>query len=158
MLSLLYGPTLCNPRDGSPPSSSVKNTLVGRHLLLQGIFLTQGLNLHLLRLGHWQTDILHLSHMTYSSVNYMYHVVHCIPRTYLFYNCFLVLTTFIQFPSSNSGNHKSVPFSLSLYISELQPTYNKHYVSFWYTTRHFDRPWCWERLKAGEGSGRGWDG
>ena len=20
------------------------------------------------------------------------------------------------------------------------------------------RPWCWERLKAGEGSGRGWDG
>ena len=23
---------------------------------------------------------------------------------------------------------------------------------------HFKRPWCWERLKAGEGDNRGWDG
>ena len=23
---------------------------------------------------------------------------------------------------------------------------------------HWKRPWCWERLKAGEGDGRGWDG
>ena len=23
---------------------------------------------------------------------------------------------------------------------------------------HWKRPWCWERLKAGEGSSRGWDG
>ena len=23
---------------------------------------------------------------------------------------------------------------------------------------HFKRPWCWERLKAGEGDDRGWDG
>ena len=23
---------------------------------------------------------------------------------------------------------------------------------------HLKRPWCWERLKAGEGVGRGWDG
>ena len=23
---------------------------------------------------------------------------------------------------------------------------------------HWKRPWCWERLKAGEGSDRGWDG
>ena len=36
-----------------------KNTIVGCHFLLQGIFLTQGLNLHLL---HWQTDSLLLSH------------------------------------------------------------------------------------------------
>ena len=43
-------PTLCNPMDYSPPGSSVhgdspgKNTGVGCHSLLQGIFPTQGLN------------------------------------------------------------------------------------------------------------------
>ena len=43
-------PTLCNPMDCSPPGSSVhgyspgKNTGVGCHVLLQGIFPTQGLN------------------------------------------------------------------------------------------------------------------
>ena len=42
--------TLCDPMDCSPPSSSVhgdspgKNTGVGCHVLLQGIFPTQGLN------------------------------------------------------------------------------------------------------------------
>ena len=44
------GPTLCDPMDCSPPGSSVhvdspgKDTGVGWHALLQGIFLTQGLN------------------------------------------------------------------------------------------------------------------
>ena len=44
-------PTLCNPMDCSPPGSSVhiipsqgKNTGMGSHSLLQGIFLTQALN------------------------------------------------------------------------------------------------------------------
>ena len=42
--------TLCNPMDCSPPGSSAhgdspgKNTGVGCHALLQGIFPTQGLN------------------------------------------------------------------------------------------------------------------
>ena len=48
-----------------PPGFSVhgisqgKNTGVGCHSLLQGIFLTQGLNQHLL---HWQANSLPLSH------------------------------------------------------------------------------------------------
>ena len=59
-------PTLCNPMDCSPLGSSVhgnfpgKDTGVGCHFLLQGIFLTQGLNLRLLyctqmlyHLSHW---------------------------------------------------------------------------------------------------------
>ena len=52
--------TLCNPMDCSPPGSSVhedspgKNNGVGCHALLQGIFLTQGFNLGLLHLLHWQ--------------------------------------------------------------------------------------------------------
>ena len=58
--------TRCDPLDRSPPGSSVpedspgKNTGVGCHSLLQGIFLTQGLNLSLLRLLHWQVDSLPL--------------------------------------------------------------------------------------------------
>ena len=59
-------PTLCHPMDYSPPGSSVhgdspgKNTGVGFYALLQGIFLTQGLNPHLLCLLHWQADSLPL--------------------------------------------------------------------------------------------------
>ena len=49
-LAAQSGPTLCNPMDCSPPGSSIqgdstgKNTGVGCHALLQGIFPTQGLN------------------------------------------------------------------------------------------------------------------
>ena len=39
-----------------------KNTVVGCHLLLQGTFLTQGSNLCLLDLLHWQADSLPLRH------------------------------------------------------------------------------------------------
>ena len=37
-----------------------RNTAVGSHFLLQGIFLTQGSDLHLLYFLHWQTDSLPL--------------------------------------------------------------------------------------------------
>ena len=58
-------PTLCDPSDYSLPGFSIhgifqaKNTGVGWHFLLQGIFLTQRTNLRLL---HWQEDSLPLSH------------------------------------------------------------------------------------------------
>ena len=57
---------ICNPVDYSPPGSSVhgdspgKNTGVGCHALLQGIFLTQGSNPRLLCLLHWQVGSLPL--------------------------------------------------------------------------------------------------
>ena len=60
-------PTFCGPMDCSPPSSSVhgdspgKNIGVGFHALLQGIFLTQGLNPCLLYLLHWQAGSLPLA-------------------------------------------------------------------------------------------------
>ena len=68
-------PTLCDPRDCSPPGSSVhgdsagKNTEVGCHPL-QGIFLTQGSNPGL---PHCRWILYHLSHqgsplLTISSV------------------------------------------------------------------------------------------
>ena len=50
--------TLCPPMDCSPPGSSVHGIFLA-WILLQGIFLTQGLNLRLL---HWQEDSLPLSH------------------------------------------------------------------------------------------------
>ena len=58
-------PTLCDLMDCSPPGSSIhghfpgKNTGVGCHFLLQGIFLTQGWNPCLL---YWQVGFLPLSH------------------------------------------------------------------------------------------------
>ena len=58
-------PTLCDLMDYSPPGSSVredslgKNTGVGCHLTLQGIFLTQGSNLGLL---HCRQILYLLSH------------------------------------------------------------------------------------------------
>ena len=58
--------TLCNPMDCSSQSSSVhgdspgKNTGVASHFLLQDIFLTQGSNLCLLCLLHWQVGSLPL--------------------------------------------------------------------------------------------------
>ena len=59
-------PTPCNPRGCIVPGSSGKNTGVGCHSLLQGIFPTQGSNLGLLHCRH----ILHrLSHQGSPSVH-----------------------------------------------------------------------------------------
>ena len=58
--------TLCSRMDCSPPGSSVhgdspgKNPGVGCHALLQGILWTQGSNLSLLCLLHWQAGSLPL--------------------------------------------------------------------------------------------------
>ena len=63
--SLQLYPTLCNPMDCSPPGSSVhgifqeRNTGVGCHFLLQGIFPTQRSNLDL---PHCRWILYHLSH------------------------------------------------------------------------------------------------
>ena len=64
---------LCQPIDSLNPieptrflcpwNFSVRNTGVGFHFLLQGIFWTQGSNLGLLCLLNWQTDCLPLSHL-----------------------------------------------------------------------------------------------
>ena len=42
-----------------PWDSPGKSTGVGFHFLLQGIFLTQGLNVSILHILHWQADSLH---------------------------------------------------------------------------------------------------
>ena len=66
MLSCFSRVWLCYPMDCSPPGSSLhgdflgKDTGVGCHVFLQEIFLTQGSNLHLLHLLHWQAGFLPL--------------------------------------------------------------------------------------------------
>ena len=54
-------PTLCDPMDCSPTGSSIHGVFQAKilHFLLQGIFLTQGLNPHFL---HWQVGSKPLSH------------------------------------------------------------------------------------------------
>ena len=68
-LSLQSCQTLCGPVDCSLPGSSAhgdspgKNTGVGCHALLQGIFPTQGSNLHLLCLLYWKQILYHQRNM-----------------------------------------------------------------------------------------------
>ena len=66
----------CSPPGSCPWDSPGKNTGVGCHALLQGIFPTQGLNLHLLLLLHWQAGSLPLvppgkppTHIIHRNVN-----------------------------------------------------------------------------------------
>ena len=65
--SLQSCPTLCDPMDCNLPGSvhgdsPGKNTGVGCHALLQEIFPTQGSNLHLLCLLHWQVSFFYHWH------------------------------------------------------------------------------------------------
>ena len=55
-------------------NSPGKNTGVGSHCLPQGIFPTQGLNLHLL---HWQVDSLPLSKLRNPLFSITMHFNHC---------------------------------------------------------------------------------
>ena len=63
-----------------PWDFSGKNTAVGKHFLLQGIFLTQGSNLHLL-LG--RRILYHLSYQ--GSPLYVYYYTHA--NTHIIYAC-----------------------------------------------------------------------
>ena len=76
-------PTLCDPMDWSLPGFPVhgdspgKNTGIGSHVLLQGIFPTQGSNLCLLCLLHWQAGSLLLTTWETYSVSTDYLLSKC---------------------------------------------------------------------------------
>ena len=74
---LQWCPILCDPMDCSLPGSSVYGILQARILsgldaLLQGIFPTLGLNLHLLCLLHWQAGSLPLTQLFSHSVMWLF--------------------------------------------------------------------------------------
>ena len=70
-----------------------KNTGVGSHFLLQGIFSTQGVNLHILHLQHWQADSLALCHLGSPIINKIVGLVLCV---FLF--CFLIIHSYCILP------------------------------------------------------------
>ena len=85
-------PTLCDPVDCSPPGSSIhgdppgKNTGVGGHALLQGIFPTQGSNPGIL---HCRWIVYHLSNQespfcAYETLNNKNSMVGCAPKLSVF--------------------------------------------------------------------------
>ena len=88
-------PTLCDPMDCSPArllcpwNFPGKNTGVDCHFLLEGIFPTQGSNLYLLNLLHWQVDSLPLSYVgsPYSTLGtfFFYNLVLFMWHRHLFY-------------------------------------------------------------------------
>ena len=76
-----FCPTLCELMDCSPPGSSAhgdspsKNTGVGCHALLQGIFPTQGLNPGL---SHCRRILYHLSHQGRMDGSHLMHMTVCV--------------------------------------------------------------------------------
>ena len=77
----IYGPQ--SSRLLCPWDSPGKNTEVGCHFLLQGIFPTQGWNLCLLRLLHWQVGSLPLATLRESFYKHTIVVL----KTYTFWVC-----------------------------------------------------------------------
>ena len=79
-----------------PWDSSSKDTGVGCHFLLQGIFPTQGQNPCLLHLLHWQVDSLllyHLSHLGSPNTTYSITLSFSIIKYCIFNNFRLTLNT-----------------------------------------------------------------
>ena len=107
-------PTLCDPMDCSPPGSSVhgnspgKNTGVGCHAFLQGIFPTQGSNPGLLA---WQADSLPSeppsTYVSRNSKRIHFKRIHYIANT--FRPCWKE-----TYGYSNSGGHSELYIGYSL--------------------------------------------
>ena len=93
--------------DSSPPGSSVrgdspgKDTGVGCHFFLQRIFLTQELNLRLLRLLHWQADSLPLARgllmnsCLFSSSSFLVTFRNCVCSFFFFLNVPIIIFNFL---------------------------------------------------------------
>ena len=122
--SLQSGLTICNPLDCSPPSSSVLGILQARILewvampSLQGIFPTQGLNLHLLCLLHRQAGSLPL--VPPGKPN-LYFLVHPLLQSLFNISITIFLTAELgpfqqptNFQASTSHPLPSNPFSMKL--------------------------------------------
>ena len=58
--------------------------------------------------------------------------------------------------SNQSIQRKSV---LNIHWKDWYWSWNSNILATWFKEQtHWKRPWCWEKLKAGEGHYRGWDG
>ena len=67
----------------------------------------------------------------------------------------------LRVPRTTRGSNQSI-------LKEINPehsleglcwSWSSNTLATWYEEpTYWKRPWCWERLKAGEGNDRGWDG
>ena len=86
-------------------------------------------------------------------------------------------TLFFLKSYSTGRTHREMCFAFHLNWKEIKPVHpqgtqswivigrtdgwnwNSNTLATWCEElTHWKRPWCWERLKAGEGDNRGWDG
>ena len=114
--------TLCNPMDCSPPSSSVhgdspgKNTGVGCHALLQGIFPTTGLNPGI---AHCRQILYHLSHQSNPKilewVAYPFSRGSCWPRNRIGVSC-IAGGFFTSWATREAQVKRYFKFNLPLYF------------------------------------------
>ena len=114
-----------------PWDSPGKNTGVGCHFLLQGIFPTQGLHLHLL---HWQADSLPLSHQRSPNNTCFIYFIHIKP------NHFAVHWKLTQYCKSTIPQWKKIS-SLILPFHDF-PSYMPFKVNCYFLCKNW--PGCWE--------------
>ena len=146
--------------DHSPPGSSVhgdspgKNTGVGGHVLLQGIFPTQGSNPGLL---HCRWILYCLSHQGSPKEGW-------VPKNW----CFPIVMSqktrksplACQEIKPVTPKKKKKKSTLNIHWEDWCWRWSSNILATWYEEpTPWKRPWCWERLKAKvEGGSRGWDG
>ena len=139
----------CNPMEPTrllcPWDFPGKNTGVGCHFLLQGIFLTQGSNPRLLHLLHWQVDSLPLNHMgspAYIKVCIRWLFSSIYRRAWCHKIEYLELSP--VWISLDCGGGEETPVSLSL--SALHTSYClNHFPTYWFSTHCFAFS-CWSSL------------
>ena len=62
----------------------------------------------------------------------------------------------VPWTATSQSSKKSV---LNIYWKDWCWSWNSNTLGTWCEElTYWKRPWCWERLKVGEGDGRGWDG
>ena len=62
----------------------------------------------------------------------------------------------LQGDQTSQSQRKSI---LNIYWKDWCWTWNSNTLATWCEKlTHLKKPWCWERLRAGEGDDRGWDG
>ena len=67
----------------------------------------------------------------------------------------------LRVPWTARRSNQSIPKEISpeYSLKGLYWNWNSNTLAIWCEKpTHWKRPWCWERLRAGEGSNRGWDG
>ena len=120
----------------------------GFHLYADKSYICISISLSELKLYFYQPCIYYTFCRKYRKLNSAFACPHCIQTDSLSVTvCLNSLDHYHLIHGGNLDNSLVIPIGKEQSITR----------SFNLTT-HLKRPWCWERLKAGEGDDRGWDG